>query len=129
MRYLKKFESIYDEKLDKIKLLNNPEFYINSFPLPKNSEFTKLNLIYHVEDKIKDIFKGCEFEKSVNTYDIEFFLIKVKELNISILEMKDEYFLVIIIDRSGSLRTERFMADQIDGLLALLTDIHQIIYS
>jgi hypothetical protein len=129
MKHLKTFESIYDDKLDKIKLLNNPGFYINSFPLPKNSEFTKLNLIYHVEDKIKDIFKGCEFEKGVNTYDIEFFLIKLEELNISILEMKDEYFLVIIIDRSGSLRTERFMADQIDGLLALLTDIHQIIYS
>jgi hypothetical protein len=131
MKHLKTFENLKlsVDKLDKIKTLNNPGFYTNDIGVILLRNIVDLDAFYSVEDKIKNMFNDFEFEKDKSLYDVEIFKMKKGRIYISILEMKDEYFYVMVRDTHISSEYGKIIADQVDGLLDLLTGIHKIIYS
>jgi hypothetical protein len=138
MKYLKTFEGLSNDILDKIKLLNNPGYYLNSSNADpvKIKNVKNLDLLFKLEDKIKEIFKGYNFDIVMNSLGKNLFEIGNDdgEIKISIVEMEDEYFYVVLkkIKRLSahsivSDSSTFFVADQTDGLIYLLTDIHKII--
>lgn len=137
MNHLKTFEGLSGDKLDKIKLLNNPGYYLNSINAEpvRFGEIKNLDLFFQLEGKIKEIFKGYKFDIVMNSFKKNLFVIEDGgDITISIVEMEDEYFYVVVkkikrlsthlISSDSSIS---FVADQTDGLIYLLTDIHKII--
>jgi hypothetical protein len=136
MKYLKTFESISDDKMDKIESLSSPGYYINSKEagLIKSTKLKNLDIVKALESRIKDIFIGYEFSIEKNIYGKDVFRILDDDLEIRITEIHDEYFYVVVNNVKSRSKNSisylsgvAFVADQTDGLIYLLTDIQKII--
>lgn len=137
MKYLKTFENLTTEdKIKKIKLLHDPLFY----PLDKSIEreyyrrTQDFDTFYELKQRIVNLFKKSKFEISKNIFGKDIFKIINGDLQIVILELKDEYFIVMIrtieevkdnIFTSEEIKT--LIVDQRDGLLKLMDELYKII--
>jgi hypothetical protein len=136
LKYFKVNENLSDDKIDKIKALNNPGFYENvEVELIKEEEcLIEFNTLNSHISKIKKLFKDAHFRKVKNIHDMD--VLKVSPLpdeydfKFSIIEADDEYFVVYVYnDNTPGPSYAKFLCDQIDGLMSLLNDLHKIIYS
>lgn len=129
LRHFKVNENLSDDKIEKIKSLYRHGYYTNvSDNTLVKKEFKNIDLFYEVKNKVFNIFKGFKFYIQENNLEYIIFKISNELITITILEMFDEYFYVLLLEKNKQ-EAEYivFLADQIDGLVYLLTDIHKII--
>lgn len=137
MKYIKTFENLTTEdKIKKIKLLEDTLFFLLDKSMRREyfRRTQDFDTFYELQQRIVNLFKKSKFEISKNTFGKDVFKIKNGDLQIGILELKDEYFIVVIqkieevkdnIFTSEEIKI--FIVDQRDGLLKLMDELHKII--
>lgn len=151
MKHLKTFENLsslnknnYDKIqfshihaiIDKLDKLNNQDYYEKSnlkevYSVP-NVEFENVEKI---SNKISDILniEEIKYSKVFNTFDFELGRKgSISSLRISISQMEDEYFLVVInydiqVNPGYMTKSIVFKCDQESGLKAFLIDFKKIL--